>query len=197
MKVFLPVFLSFVLGIFSMGFQLLGSRMLNPWFGSSIIVWAFIISIFLAAFSLGSLLGGVLVRLSGPVRFRALCAVSVCAVAGFGFNALFSWPVLAAIDSWAPPLPVALGLACGALFFLPVCALASLTPVLIQRVSECGQKAGFASGLVYCVSTLGNIAGIMLTAFVFIPRLPVSSLLLVWTVGIALVSAVLLRCLRA
>ena len=180
-----------------MGFQLLGSRMLNPWFGSSIIVWAFIISIFLAAFSLGSLLGGVLVRLSGPARSRALLAVIVVAVAGFGINALFSGDILAGIDAWAPPLPVALGVACGTLFFLPVCALASLTPVLIQRVSESGQMAGFASGLVYCVSTLGNIAGIMLTAFVFIPRLPISSLLVVWTAGIALVSIVLLRCLRA
>lgn len=180
-----------------MGFQLLGSRMLNPWFGSSIIVWAFIISIFLAAFSAGSLLGGLLVRLSGPARFRALCLVTGAAVVGFAFNALLSGHILAAIDSWAPPLPLALGLACGILFFLPVCALSSLTPVLIQRVSESGQKAGYASGLVYCVSTLGNIAGIMLTAFVFIPMMPVSTLLLVWTVGIVLVSLVFLRCLRA
>jgi len=192
-KVFIPVLLSFILGIFSMGFQLLGSRMLNPWFGSSIIVWAFIISIFLAAFSAGSLLGGVIVRLSGTGRFRALCAVTVAAVLGFGFNAFFSGRVLAGVDAWAPPLPLALGVVCGTLFFLPVCALSSLTPVLIQRVSESGQKAGFASGLVYCVSTLGNIAGIMLTAFFLIPAMPVSTLLLVWTAGIVLVSIVLLR----
>lgn len=197
MKAFLPVLLSFVLGIFSMGFQLLGSRMLNPWFGSSIIVWAFIISIFLAAFSAGSLLGGFLVRLAPPLRFRALCVVTGAAVLGFGLNALASGPVLAGIDAWAPPLPVALAVACGVLFFLPVCALSSLTPVLIQRVSESGEKAGYASGLVYCISTLGNIAGIMLTAFVLIPSLPVSTLLLVWTSGIALLSLVLLRCLRA
>ena len=29
-----------VLGVLSMGFQLLASRLLNPYFGSSIIVWA-------------------------------------------------------------------------------------------------------------------------------------------------------------
>lgn len=197
MKVLIPVLLSFILGIFSMGFQLLGSRMLNPWFGSSIIVWAFIISIFLAAFSTGSLLGGFLVRLAGPARFRALCAVTAAAVLGFGFNALFSGHILAGIDAWAPSLPLALGVACVTLFFVPVCALSSLTPVLIQRVSESGQKAGYASGLVYCISTLGNIAGIMLTAFFLIPAMPLSSLLLVWTSGIALLSLILLRCLRA
>ncbi len=47
-----------VLGILSMGFQLLASRLLNPHFGSSIIVWAWLISTFLLAFSLGSMLGG-------------------------------------------------------------------------------------------------------------------------------------------
>ena len=47
-----------LMGILSMGFQLLGSRLLNPHFGSSIIVWAWLISTFLAAFSAGSILGG-------------------------------------------------------------------------------------------------------------------------------------------
>ena len=57
--VLLPVFYAVVitLGILSMGFQLLASRLLSPHFGSSIIVWAWLISTFLAAFSLGSMLG--------------------------------------------------------------------------------------------------------------------------------------------
>ncbi len=180
-----------------MGFQLLGSRLLNPWFGSSIIVWAFIISIFLAAFSLGSLLGGGLVRLSGPARFRALVAVCCLAVGGFVFNAAFARAVLAGIDAWAPPVPLALSVACGLLFLPPVLALSSLTPVLIQWVSEGGQKAGFASGLVYCIGTIGNIAGIMLTAFVLIPSLPMSVLLWIWSGGVAVTAFFLLRCLRA
>lgn len=180
-----------------MGFQLLGSRLLNPWFGSSIIVWAFIISIFLAAFSLGSLLGGALVRFSGPARFRGLVVVAGVAVAGFVFNAALARVVLAGIDAWAPPIPVALASACGLLFLPPVLALSSLTPVLIQWVSESGQKAGFASGLVYCIGTLGNIAGIMLTAFVFIPSVPMSSLLWIWSGGVAVTAVFLLRCLRA
>jgi hypothetical protein len=37
------------------------------------------------------------------------------------------------------------------------------------------------------VSTLGNIAGVMLTAFVLIPHLPVSTLLYLW-LGVALVN---------
>ncbi len=192
----MPILLSFVLGIFSMGFQLLGSRLLNPWFGSSIIVWAFIISFFLAAFSLGSILGGLLARLGPSDRGRWLLIVAIVAVGAFAFNAIFARTLLAWLDQWSAPLPVLLGLTCGVLFLPPVCALAALTPVLIQRVSERGMTPGFASGVIYCTGTLGNIAGIMLTVFLFIPHFPVSALLWFWTAAVGITAFFVLRCLR-
>ena len=55
---------------------------------------------------------------------------------------------------------------------------------------------GKASGIVYGVSTLGNIAGVMLTAFVLIPHFRVSTLLYLW-LAVAIVSlAALVRLLR-
>ncbi len=192
----MPVALSFVLGVFSMGFQLLGSRLLNPWFGSSIVVWAFIISFFLAAFSLGSILGGLLARVNGRGRDRWLRMVLVLAVGAFAFNAVGARTLLAGLDLWALPLPVLLGLACGVLFLPPVSALAALTPLLIQRLNEKGMPAGFASGVIYCTGTLGNIAGIMLTVFVLIPHFPVSALLWFWTAGVGVAVLFVWRCLR-
>lgn len=191
------VFLSFFLGIFSMGFQLLGSRLLSPWFGSSIIVWAFIISVFLAGFSAGSIGGGLLVRIPGPARERWILGVAVFAVAGFLLNAVAARGFLAWLDAVSAPQPVALGTACLLLFFPPVAALAAFTPVLVQGMSDRGQTAGFASGLIYCVGTLGNIAGIMLTAFVLIPNLPLGVLLWIWTASVAAASVLLIRCVRS
>ncbi len=179
-----------------MGFQLLGSRLLNPWFGSSIIVWAFIISIFLAAFSLGSIVGGLMARLTGRLRYKGLIGVTSVAVGAFAFNAIFARSLLAWLDHWSAPLPVLLGLTCGVLFLPPVCALAALTPLLIQRMSERGMSAGFASGVIYSTGTLGNIAGIMLTVFIFIPHFPVSVLLWLWTAGVGVSAFLVLRCLR-
>lgn len=193
----MPVLLSFLLGIFSMGFQLLGSRMLSPWFGSSVIVWAFIISVFLAGFSLGSIGGGLLARLPKPPRVRAAILVSALAVAGFAVDALLAGNFLAWLDQRTLPLPVALGLTCGLLFLPPVSTLAALTPLLVQHLHERGRTAGFASGLISCTSTLGNIAGIMLTAFLLIPLLPISTLLGVWTAGVAGVTFLTCRCLRS
>jgi MFS family permease len=192
----MPYILSFFLGIFSMGFQLLGSRLLSPWFGSSIIVWAFLISAFLVAFSLGSVGGGLLVRLPNGKRQKGLMTVGGVAVAGFAVNALFASAFLSWLDERSAPLPMALSASCGLLFLPPVAALAAFTPVLVQAVHDRGQKAGLASGLVYCVSTLGNIAGIMLTAFVLIPLVPVSGLLWIWTAAVAVSSVLLVRCVR-
>jgi len=193
----MPVLLSFLLGIFSMGFQLLGSRMLSPWFGSSVIVWAFIISVFLAGFSLGSIGGGLLARLPREPRARAATWIAALAVAGFALNAVFAGGFLAWLDRLSLPLPLALGLTCGLLFLPPVGTLAALTPLLVQHLHERGRSAGFASGLISCTSTLGNIAGIMLTAFFFIPLLPISTLLGIWTAGVAIVTVLVCRCLRS
>jgi hypothetical protein len=55
---------------------------------------------------------------------------------------------------------------------------------------------GKASGLVYGVSTLGNIAGVMLTTFVLIPNFRVSTLLDVWLAVAVLTLVALLRFLR-
>jgi hypothetical protein len=190
-------FVVLTLGILSMGFQLLASRLLNPHFGSSIIVWAWLISTFLAAFSAGSMLGGWISSLPSRSRGRAQLAAAVVAVVTLAVTAFFGRPLLAAIELRFEAISTGLMVACAALFFLPVTALSSFGPQCVQYLAVRGTAPGQASGLVYGVSTLGNIAGVMLTAFVFIPHFRVSSLLYLW-LGVAVVGlTVLLRLLRA
>lgn len=45
-------------GCFVMAIELLGGRLLAPFFGSSIYVWGAIITVFMLALSIGYLLGG-------------------------------------------------------------------------------------------------------------------------------------------
>jgi len=182
--VLLPAFYVVVitLGILSMGFQLLASRLLNPHFGSSIIVWAWLISTFLAAFSLGSLLGGWISNLEPKQRARGQMIGAVLAVATLALTAFFGRTLLGQIEQAFPAMSTGLLVACGGLFFLPVTALSSFGPQCVQFLAVRGTPPGKASGLIYGVSTLGNIAGVMLTAFVFIPNFPVSTLLYLWLV---------------
>jgi hypothetical protein len=173
-----------VLGILSMGFQLLASRLLNPHFGSSLIVWAWLISTFLAAFSLGSIVGGWISNAPVPQRERAQLIAAILGVASLAFTAFLGRSVLDQIELAFTELTAGLLVACLGLFFLPVTMLSSFGPQCVQHLAALGAPPGKASGLVYGVSTLGNIAGVMLTAFVLIPHFPVSTLLYGW-LGVA------------
>lgn len=185
------------LGVLSMGFQLLASRLLNPHFGSSIIVWAWLISTFLAAFSTGSMLGGWFSNWPERSRRRARFAGAAVAVVTLGITAAFGRPLLGQIEGAFASMSAGLLVACAALFFLPVTALSTFGPQCVQFLAGRGTPPGKASGWVYGVSTLGNIAGVMVTAFVLIPNFRVSTLLHLW-LGVAIVSlAALLRLLRA
>lgn len=172
------------LGILSMGFQLLASRLLNPHFGSSIIVWSWLISTFLAAFSTGSMLGGWISNLPEDRRRRGLWIAAVAAIASLGFTAFAGRATLNQIELGMSSESAGLFTACVSLFFAPVTALSCFGPQCVQFLASRGTPPGKASGLVYGVSTLGNIAGVMLTAFVLIPNFRVSTLLFVW-LGVA------------
>lgn len=184
------------LGILSMGFQLLASRLLNPHFGSSIIVWAWLISTFLAAFSIGSMVGGWISNLAPAPRQRGQMIGLLVAVVTLGIVALFGRSLLTSIEVNFTDMSTGLLVSCFGVFFLPVTALSTFGPQCVQFLASRGTPPGKASGIVYGVSTLGNIAGVMLTAFVLIPNFPVSTLLYLW-LGVALVGLLsLIRLLR-
>ena len=184
------------LGILSMGFQLLASRLLNPHFGSSIIVWAWLISTFLAAFSAGSMIGGWISNLPVDARKRGQLAGAILAIVTLAIAALFGRTLLGHIEIAFPDMSTGLLVSCLGIFFLPVTSLSLFGPQCVQFLASRGTAPGKASGIVYGVSTLGNIAGVMLTAFTLIPHFPVSTLLYLW-LGVAIVSlASLVRLLR-
>lgn len=184
------------LGILSMGFQLLASRLLNPHFGSSIIVWAWLISTFLAAFSAGSMTGGWISNLPTEQRQRGQLAGVILALASLALTAAFGRSLLGVIEVAFEDVSLALFVSCAGIFFLPVTALSSFGPQCVQFLASRGTPPGKASGIIYGVSTLGNIAGVMLTAFALIPHFRVSTLLYLW-LTVAIVSLFLLvRLLR-
>lgn len=185
----LPLFylLVVVLGILSMGFQLLASRLLNPHFGSSIIVWAWLISTFLAAFSLGSMLGGLISCQPRPRRSMLQVATASIGVLTLAFTAFFGRVTLDGIEIGFTDPSTGLLVSCVGLFFIPVTMLSSFGPQCVQYLAARGTTPGAASGLVYGISTVGNIAGVMLTAFALIPHFPVSTLLYLW-LAVAIIS---------
>src|SRR3954462_15480306 len=100
------------LGILSMGFQLLASRLLNPHFGSSIIVWAWLISTFLAAFSAGSMLGGWNSNRAPDARRRGQWAGALIAVASLALTTFAGRSLLDRIEVAFPEMSTALLVSC-------------------------------------------------------------------------------------
>jgi len=107
------------LGFFSLGLQLVGSRLLAPHFGSSLIVWAFLISTFLAAFSIGSFFGGWVSGLSSEKKRIGVWSIASLQLAGLMFTAFFGRTFLRLIEANFESIIFGLMISCPALFFLP------------------------------------------------------------------------------
>jgi hypothetical protein len=172
---------AFFQGFLSMGFQLVATRLLAPFFGSTLFVWSFVISTFLAAFSIGAIVGGLFSQLAPRRLMRNLVVLVAIGLAGYLVTATQGHAILQSIDASFDNAFLALGLSCFVLFFFPVVCLSALLPIFTEALVSSGLRGGMSTGVVYGISTLGNISGVMVTAFVLIPSFATSSILQGWT----------------
>jgi predicted membrane-bound spermidine synthase len=160
---------AFITGAIVMSFEMLGSRYLNPYFGSGIYTWAALISTVLLALTAGYFVGGALAdRTASPTVLAFTVIVGsayLLALPSFG-QAILEY-VLAGIDDIrSGSLAAAL-----ALMFLPVAFLGMYSPFAIRLLLRSAQRSGRVSGAVYGVSTAGSIVGTLGTTFVLIPSI--------------------------
>ena len=142
------------------------------------------------------MVGGWISNLPVASRRRGQITGAVLAVVSLAATALFGRSLLGRIEIAFPDMSTGLLVSCVGIFFLPVTALSLFGPQCVQFLASRGTPPGKASGIIYGVSTLGNIAGVMLTAFALIPHFPVSTLLYLW-LSVAIISlASLVRLLR-
>lgn len=150
-------------GFFVMGIELLGGRLLAPYFGSSVFVWGGIITVFMACLSLGYLLGGYL-SLSKPsmaVLGGLLLGEALLATPIFIYgSAVWEWLSYVVPDPRYGSLLGALSI-----FGLPTLIAGMVSPyavrLLIANVTTSGQFAG----RLYFASTFGSAAGTIVTSF--------------------------------
>jgi spermidine synthase len=160
---------AFVTGAIVMSFEMLGSRYLNPYFGSGIYTWAALISTVLAALTVGYFLGGWLAdrRPSAPVLGATVIAGSVYLLALPRFSQELLELTLGAIDDiQTGSLAAAL-----AIMFLPVTLFGMYSPFAIRLLLRSPQSSGVVSGTVYGVSTAGSIVGTLGTTFFLLPAI--------------------------
>jgi len=160
---------SFVVGAVIMGFEMLGSRYLYPYFGGGIGTWAALISTVLCALALGYLVGGVVIdRYPSP---RVVAWGTASAAAYLAMVPSSSDPALSLIVSVIGDGPVGTLIASAALLLLPLSLLSMFSPVAIRLLLRSTEQSGRVAGVVYGISTVGSIFGTLFTTFELIPTL--------------------------
>ena len=165
----------FVSGAVLMGLEIAGSRVLAPFFGSSIFVWGSLISVVMAALSIGYYWGGWL-SAREPSYARLLTLLLVPGVLIFLLP--FIYP---AVNGWVAGIDFGVRLnpliACSLLFLLPGVFLGTISPYVIRLAATTLSTVGSTAGTLYAVSTCGSIFGTLLTAFYLIPVMGVSNII--------------------
>ena len=172
---------AFVTGAIVMSFEMLGSRYLNPYFGSGIYTWASLISTVLAALCIGYFIGGRLADRHPSARMLGATVLigSAYVLALPLFSERLMEAVLAAFDDVkAGSLAAAF-----VILFFPVTFLGMYSPFAIRLMLQSAQASGRVSGTVYGVSTLGSIVGTLGTTFLLIPAIGTRAITL--TLGLA------------
>lgn len=160
---------AFVIGAVLMGFEMLGSRYLFPYFGGGIATWAGLISTVLVALTVGYLSGGAIVD-----RYPSSVVIAVAVALAAAYLALIppsADPVLSSILDNLGDGPAAILLGSTVLCLVPLTLLGTLSPVAVRLLVRSTDEVGRVAGLVYGISTFGNVLGVLFTTFYLIPEL--------------------------
>ena len=160
---------AFVTGAIVMSFEMLGSRYLNPYFGSGIYTWAALISTVLAALCVGYFIGGWLAD-----RTPSLSVLGVTVIIGSAYLILlpsFAQAVLEHLLAVIDDIKLGSLASSFAIMFFPVTLLGMYSPFAIRLLMRSPHRSGVVSGTVYGISTAGSIVGTLGTTFYLIPMI--------------------------
>lgn len=167
--------LAFLSGFTIMSVELLGGRILSPYFGSSIYVWGSIITVFMVSLAIGYLIGGRLSLVRPNLRvygaFFLVAALVLIPTVLFG-DQMMDFVFLAIMDPRYGSL-----VASALLFLLPTVVLGMIAPYSVRLLVVNTHHSGQVAGLLYFVSTLGSALGTLATSFYLVLYFEVNQIL--------------------
>lgn len=153
-------------GAVIMVLELVAFRLYAPYFGYSIYVWGAMISVVMAALAAGYWAGGWLADRSLGDRPLYLAILA---------SAVYQFVILLTVNRLLPALAGLSGaagifLSTVIIFGVPVMTLAMVSPFVI-RLQARASHVGITAGKIYALSTVGSIAGVIVTSFYLVPQL--------------------------
>ncbi len=170
-----------------MSFELLGGRMLAPYFGGSIHVWGSIITVFMASLALGYLAGG-----RWSLRSPSLAKFATLFLAGAGLlyplayfsEATMNWIFHAIEDPRYGSLAASM-----LLFVPPTVLLGMISPYAVRLLVRSTEESGSIAGRLYFTSTAGSALGTLGTSFYFVLWWEINTILAMLTAALVLAGA--------
>jgi spermidine synthase len=174
----------FVASAATLVLEIAAGRLLASYFGVSLYTWTSIIGVVLAGISVGNYLGGIVADLAGDRRTLGL----VLATAGMASLGILPFTTINLLGLVPQGLPVVVRmvLATALLFFAPSALLGMVSPLVVKLTLADLERVGHVVGRIYAWSTLGSIAGTLLTGFVLIPWVGTRSV--IFGVGVVLIA---------
>lgn len=172
----------FVVGAIVMALELLGTRIIAPYYGTTHYVWSALIVVALVFLSLGYFIGGKLADRKPKIEliyfFILISGVLLILVSKLSIK----------IISLTNNFGVRFGpLVSSALLFGPIFSLlGTVLPFSIKLITKKLEKIGTRTGTLYAISTIGSVIGTLFAGFVLIPNFKISVTL--YLMGLILIS---------
>jgi spermidine synthase len=168
-QLYLVVFIS---GAAVLAVEILGTRILGPFYGVSLFLWSALITVTLAALSAGYWLGG-------RWADRGATLARLCQLPGLAGAWLLAvpWlkhPILAFTESLG--LRLAVLVSAFILFAPPLTLLGMVSPYAIKLKTLNLTEVGRTAGNLYAMSTIASVLSALLTGFLLIPNVGVNRL---------------------
>ena len=181
---------SFLCGACVMILEMTGSRLVAPFFGTSLVVWTALIGVVMASLCAGNWAGGLLAD-RRPER-RVLARIVLLSAVCTGCLAWAGNAVLSFLGGLNLNLYLAVVLAALLIFALPSLLLGMVSPFVIRLAMDDVGTSGGTVGRFSALSSAGSILGTFLGGFILISLAP-SGVILLMLATVLAVLALLLR----
>lgn len=182
-------FAVFMCGAVVMIFELVGSRVIGPFLGTSLFVWTSLIGIILASLSLGYYLGGKQADKNASMSrlARIILLAAICIAVTIGIKDI----LLLFLQKNVGEIRTASVIASIVLFMPASIFLGMVSPYAAKIKLSSLENSGRTIGNLYALSTAGSIFGTLFAGFYLIPFFGTNKLLIFLAIILVLISIVL------
>ena len=175
MKKYTLEIIIFLAGAITMIFEVVGARVLGPFFGASIFVWTSLIGIIMGSLSIGYWLGGIFSERQSSHKYLYWMLL----LAGFFIflNAIGHQYILNRIIKYIPDFRLKTTLSAILLFAPASVFLGMVLPYAVKLKIQNIRTSGALIGNLYALSTVGSIVGTFMAGFVLVPAFGFSNIL--------------------